>query len=263
MIVWGGYRLLQLFEHWRQIQSQHRQLDSHQHHQCARCPRRSHGSLDRQRNDRLGRQHQGTTLNTGGRYNPRTRQLDSHQHHQRAHCANVSHGGLDRQRNDRLGWSWRRQLFQHRRQILRGCSGSDTHANIYLNTNGDRDRDTYSHNNCDSDSYGDCKRNSNCNGYTHAYGYSDGYSHAYAHTDANSYGNSNTYRHGDANTYTDADADTYCDAYGSHLLPPRPSPPIRLRTSQVFLLRSMAHSIHGEQLRLFISSMGAPPAMAR
>ena len=27
-----------LFEHWREIQSQHRQLDSHQHHQRARCP---------------------------------------------------------------------------------------------------------------------------------------------------------------------------------------------------------------------------------
>ena len=37
MIVWGGYHGGSDFEHWREIQSQHRQLDSHQHHQCARC----------------------------------------------------------------------------------------------------------------------------------------------------------------------------------------------------------------------------------
>jgi hypothetical protein len=30
-------------------------LDSHQHHQRALCPRLTHGSLDLQRNDRLGR----------------------------------------------------------------------------------------------------------------------------------------------------------------------------------------------------------------
>jgi hypothetical protein len=30
-------------------------LDSYQHYQRARCPRISHGSVDRQRNDRLGR----------------------------------------------------------------------------------------------------------------------------------------------------------------------------------------------------------------
>ena len=38
MIVWGGYDG-DSFEHRREIQSQHRQLDSHQHHQRARCPR--------------------------------------------------------------------------------------------------------------------------------------------------------------------------------------------------------------------------------
>jgi hypothetical protein len=30
-------------------------LDTHQHHQRALCPRLTHGSLDLQRNDRLGR----------------------------------------------------------------------------------------------------------------------------------------------------------------------------------------------------------------
>ena len=48
MIVWGGSDGRQLFEHRREIQSQHRQLDSHQHHQRARWPRLSHGSVDRQ-----------------------------------------------------------------------------------------------------------------------------------------------------------------------------------------------------------------------
>ena len=33
MIVWGGYDSFSRFEHRRQIQSQHEQLDRHQHHQ--------------------------------------------------------------------------------------------------------------------------------------------------------------------------------------------------------------------------------------
>ena len=47
MIVWGGYGGTFL-NTGGQIQSQHRQLDSHQHHQRAHCPRLSHGSVDRQ-----------------------------------------------------------------------------------------------------------------------------------------------------------------------------------------------------------------------
>ena len=39
MIVWGGIDRHRLFEHRREIRSQHRQLDSHQHHQRARWPR--------------------------------------------------------------------------------------------------------------------------------------------------------------------------------------------------------------------------------
>ena len=37
MIVWGGYLPYRL-KHRREIQSQHGQLDSHQHHQCAFWP---------------------------------------------------------------------------------------------------------------------------------------------------------------------------------------------------------------------------------
>ena len=35
MIVWGGETLSLRSQHWRKIQSQHRQLDGHQHHQRA------------------------------------------------------------------------------------------------------------------------------------------------------------------------------------------------------------------------------------
>ena len=45
MIVWGGVDGNGLFEHWREIQSQHRQLDSHQHHQRARLPETSHTAV--------------------------------------------------------------------------------------------------------------------------------------------------------------------------------------------------------------------------
>jgi N-acetylneuraminic acid mutarotase len=36
------------YQHWREIQSEHRQLDSHQHRERARWALRSHGSVDRQ-----------------------------------------------------------------------------------------------------------------------------------------------------------------------------------------------------------------------
>ena len=103
MIVWGGYNNSSSLEHRREIRSEHGQLDCYQHHQCARWPIRSHGGLDRQRNDRLGRTQRHCIFNTGGRYNPVTDTLDRHQHHWRAHCPRRSHGSVDRQRNDRLG----------------------------------------------------------------------------------------------------------------------------------------------------------------
>jgi len=55
MIVWGGQnRGPRSAKYWRQIRSQHGQLGSDQHHQRAIPTIASHGSLDRQRNDRLG-----------------------------------------------------------------------------------------------------------------------------------------------------------------------------------------------------------------
>ena len=100
----------QLFEYRRQIQSQHRQLDGHQHHQRALCPRRSHGSVDRQRNDRLGRTCR-QRFEHRREIQSQHRQLDSHQHHQRARCPIAAHGSLDRQRNDRLGRTTMAQLL--------------------------------------------------------------------------------------------------------------------------------------------------------
>ena len=91
----------------------------------------SHGSLDRQRNDRLGRvlllfEHRWAIQ-------PCHRQLDTHQHHQRARWPRGSHGSVDWQPNDHLGWIWsRHHRFEHRRQVLRG--GANTHPDAYANT---------------------------------------------------------------------------------------------------------------------------------
>jgi hypothetical protein len=59
---------------------------------------------------------------------------------------------MERQRNDRLGWSWYAlsNVFQHRRQILRRCTESDTHANTFS----DRNRDSYAYGNSDGNGYG-------------------------------------------------------------------------------------------------------------
>jgi hypothetical protein len=60
---------------------------------------------------------------------------------------------VDRQRNDRLGrrcWRVPAPACQHRRQILRCCTGSDTYANTFSDSN----RDSYSDGNSNSDAYG-------------------------------------------------------------------------------------------------------------
>ena len=69
MIIWGGERANSCTVEYRwPIQPQHELVDSHEHWQRARCPIGSHGSLDREQHDRLGRA--ATGLNTGGRYYP-------------------------------------------------------------------------------------------------------------------------------------------------------------------------------------------------
>ena len=47
MIIWGGTGDLSN-EQRREIRSWHGQLDSYEYHRRARCPSRSHGSVDRQ-----------------------------------------------------------------------------------------------------------------------------------------------------------------------------------------------------------------------
>jgi hypothetical protein len=78
--------------------------------------------------------------------------LDSYQH-RCARCPNGSHGSLDRQPNDHLGRSKQplSRLFQHRRQILRGCTSTYTNA--------------YTDSISNSKSYADA--NWYCNGNTH------------------------------------------------------------------------------------------------
>jgi hypothetical protein len=56
---------------------------------------------------------------------------------------------MDWQRNDCVGRK-RRHQFQHRRQILRCCTESDTHANTFSDPNSD----SYAHCNCNSNAHG-------------------------------------------------------------------------------------------------------------
>ena len=98
--------------------------------------------------------------------------MDSYKYRRRARRPRLSHRSLDWQPNDHLGRSWSRpHLFEHRRQILRGCTESDTDA--YFDSNGSRD----SHCNTDSDSNGDC--DGDCDG--------DADRHTQGHTDAEAY----------------------------------------------------------------------------
>jgi len=83
---------------------------------------------------------------------------------------------VDRQRNDHLGWASLWRPFKQRRHILRRCGESNSHANIFTDSNRDCYIDTY------SNSYGNC--NSDSYGYTHAYGYTHSYSELHAEADS-------------------------------------------------------------------------------
>ena len=71
---------------------------------------------------------------------------------------------MDGQRNDRLGRKDEHYLAKHRRQILRRCTKSDTHANTFSDPN----RDSYANGNPNSDSYSDGNCNSNAEAQTDA-----------------------------------------------------------------------------------------------
>jgi hypothetical protein len=83
--------------------------------------------------------------------------LDSHQHDQRARWPILAYRSVDWQPNDRLG-RVRRQLFEHRREVLRGCANTHTNTDAYTDCNSD----SYTYGN--SNTY----RDSNANPYTDA-----------------------------------------------------------------------------------------------
>ena len=71
MIVWGGDGSAPSLQRRRALQSGGQQLDGGAHHRRARRARPSHGGVDGQRDDRLGRrQPTAAPVNDGGRYNP-------------------------------------------------------------------------------------------------------------------------------------------------------------------------------------------------
>ena len=118
------------------------------------CPRRSHGSVDRQRNDRLGRTVTATLLNTGGRYNPGTDSWTATST-TNAPDARDSHTAVWTG-SEMIVWggTGRKRYPQHWREILRAIR----YANAYSNTNCNRNPDCNSHAN----------RDPNSNAYAHA-----------------------------------------------------------------------------------------------
>ena len=116
--------------------------------------------------------------------------MDSYKYHRRPRRARLSHRSLDWQPNDHLGRSWSRpHLFEHRRQILRGCTESDaysdsnTNGNSHTYANADFNSNADSDSNGDSDSYGNCDGNSTFNSDAYVNGVTKSYSHAEACTD--------------------------------------------------------------------------------
>jgi hypothetical protein len=144
-------------------------LDIHQHDQCAHCPRLTHGSLDLQRNDRLGRRR--------------------------------SHQRFEHRREIlRPIWSNANPDTDFNRDAnFNGNRNSYTHA--YANTDGNSDSNGYAY----TDSY--AKPYPNPDGYVHScadtYGYSypdcDTYSHSYA--DPKPYSDSYPHTNADGNAW--------------------------------------------------------------
>ena len=83
--------------------------------------------------------------------------MDRYKYHRRARRPRLSHCSLDRQRNDHLGRSCSRpHLFEHRWQILRGCTESDTDPNSNCDCNIDANSDADL--NCDCHCYCNAER---------------------------------------------------------------------------------------------------------
>jgi hypothetical protein len=113
---------------------------------------------------------------------------------------------VDRQPNDRLGRRGQHRLFQHRRQILRGCANSYSNANSYIHT----DPNGYIHANANSHSHADAYTNShshadgNANSHSHADAYTNRHSHADAHANSHSHADAYTNSHSHAYAYTNS-----------------------------------------------------------
>ena len=117
MIVWGGSDGIQRFEHRRADTIPAPTVGQPPAPPTRPLPERSHGSLDRQRNDRLGRRRRQHHLNTGGRYNPSTDSWTATST-TNAPAARVVHTAVWTG-SEMIVWGGlnRRQLFEHRRQI--------------------------------------------------------------------------------------------------------------------------------------------------
>ena len=130
-------------------------MDNYQHHQRAPCPRKSHGSVDRQPNDRLGR-------------NRRRQQLFQHR---------------------------RAILRGYTNSDTHANTYSDGYSYSYSNRNRDRDIHADANSYGNGDSYGNSYIYPDANGYGHshsyahtdAYGYSD--SNGNSNSDLNAYSN--------------------------------------------------------------------------
>ena len=121
--------------------------------------------------------------------------MDSYKYRRRAQRPRLSHRSLDWQRNDPLGRScFRPHLFEHRRQILRGYTKSDTDA--YSDGDGDRDSHSYGYIHADT------------NGYVHTYAYSNIDTYGHSHADSNG----NTYCYCYCHSYSYFDSETFTDA---------------------------------------------------
>ena len=115
MIVWGGVNISGYLNTGGRYDPGTNSWTATSTTNAPAAPRRSHGSVDRQRNDRLGRERPRPHVEHRRQIQSRHRQLDSHQHHQRAHCP----------RNHTAVWTGSEMI------VWGGSDGFD-----YLNTGG-------------------------------------------------------------------------------------------------------------------------------
>ena len=87
MIVWGGYNGSSYLNDGGRYNPTANSWTALDDHRRTRRALLSHGGVDRQRDDRLGRTDGRTLFQHGGRYNPDRQHLDGRHHHRRARRA--------------------------------------------------------------------------------------------------------------------------------------------------------------------------------